>query len=73
VAPSTWPRTPSLRRIKVDRQSTLWEALLPPALLRFPPGLSEADQLLDDPVFFEPIVPFFRREIETNLDPHGPA
>ena len=46
-------------RIKVDAQQTLWEAILPPELLRLPPGLEQVDRLLDDPVFFEPFVPFF--------------
>ena len=46
-------------RTKVDAQQTLWEAILPPELLRLPPGLEQVDRLLDDPVFFEPFVPFF--------------
>jgi len=48
-----------LLRTKVDAQQTLWEAILPPELLRLPPGLEQVDHLLDDPVFFEPFVPFF--------------
>jgi IS5 family transposase len=48
-----------LLRTKVDAQQTLWEAILPPELLRLPPGLEQVDRLLDDPVFFEPFVPFF--------------
>jgi transposase, IS5 family len=44
---------------KVDPQPTLWETILPPEFLRLPPGLSEIDRLLDDPVFFEPFEEFF--------------
>jgi len=54
---------PPLLRTKIDAQQTLWEAILPPEFLSLPPGLSEVDQLLDDPVFFEPFVPFFHPEI----------
>ena len=50
-------------RTKVDAQATLWETLLPPEFLRLPPGLSEIDALLDDPVFFEPFEEFFDPEI----------
>jgi transposase, IS5 family len=50
-------------RTKVDAQATLWETLLPPEFLRLPPGLSEIDRLLDDPVFFEPFEEFFDPEI----------
>jgi len=46
-------------RTKVDPQPTLWEAILPPEFLALPPGLEQIDRLLDDPVFFEPFVPFF--------------
>jgi transposase, IS5 family len=46
-------------RTKVDPQPTLWEAILPPEFLALPPGLGQIDGLLDDPVFFEPFVPFF--------------
>jgi IS5 family transposase len=52
-----------LLRTKVDAQQTLWEAILPPELLRLPPGLEQVDRLLDDPVFFEPFVPFFHPTI----------
>ena len=48
---------------KVDAQPTLWEAILPPEFLRLPPGLEQVDRLLDDPVFFEPFVPFFHPKI----------
>ena len=46
-------------RTKVDPQPTLWEAILPPEFSALPPGLARIDRLLDDPVFFEPFVPFF--------------
>ena len=46
-------------RTKVDPKQTLWEAILPPEFLRLPPGLERVDRLLDDPVFFEPFVPYF--------------
>ena len=48
---------------KVDPQPTLWETILPPEFLRLPPGLSEIDALLDDPVFFESFEEFFDPEI----------
>jgi IS5 family transposase len=38
---------------------SLWEAVLPPELLRLPEELARVDALLDDPVFFTPFVPFF--------------
>jgi IS5 family transposase len=50
-------------RTKVDPQPTLWEALLPPEFSALPPGLAQIDRLLDDPVFFEPFVPFFDPDI----------
>jgi transposase, IS5 family len=43
----------------VCEQPTLWESVLPPELLALPPELARVDALLDDPVFFEPFVPFF--------------
>jgi transposase, IS5 family len=48
---------------KVNPQPTLWETILPSEFLRLPPGLSEVDRLLDDPVFFEPFEEFFDPEI----------
>jgi IS5 family transposase len=54
---------PSLLRTKVDPQKTLWEAILPAEFLRLPPALERVDRLLDDPVFFEPFVPFFHPAI----------
>lgn len=38
---------------------SLWEAVLPPEVLRLPEHLARVDALLDDPVFFAPFVPFF--------------
>lgn len=43
----------------VGDQVSLWEAVLPPELLRLPDELARVDALLDDPVFFAPFVPFF--------------
>ena len=38
---------------------SLWEAVLPPEVLRLPEQLARVDALLDDPVSFVPFVPFF--------------
>jgi len=38
---------------------SLWEARLPPELLRLPDDLARVDALLDDPAFFAPFAPFF--------------
>jgi IS5 family transposase len=38
---------------------SLWEARLPPELLRLPEDLVRVDALLDDPAFFAPFAPFF--------------
>ncbi len=46
-------------RTKVDGQQALWESLLPEEFRRLPPGLQAVDELLDDPVFFEPFVAHF--------------
>ena len=43
----------------VADQPSLWEAILPDELRRLPAELSRIDELLDDPVFFAPFVPFF--------------
>jgi len=43
----------------VGDQVSLWEAVLPPELLRLPDELARVDELLDDPVFFTPFVPLF--------------
>src|SRR5579864_8281459 len=37
----------------------LWEASLPPELLRLPEELARVDVLLDDPAFFAPFAPHF--------------
>jgi len=37
---------------------SLWEAVLPPELLKLPDELARVDALLDDPAFFTPFVPF---------------
>jgi IS5 family transposase len=44
---------PSMLRTVGD-QPTLWETILPAAVLRIPEELEAVDQLLDDPRFFEP-------------------
>ena len=36
---------------------SLWEASLPPELLRLPDDLVRVDALLDDPAFFAPFAP----------------
>jgi len=46
-------------RTKVDPQPSLFESMLPDEFRRLPPGLFAVDCLLDDPVFFEPFVPYF--------------
>ena len=56
-------------RTKVDPQATLWESLLPEEFRRLPPGLCAVDALLDDPVFFEPFVPYFDPCLRPALDP----
>jgi len=38
---------------------SLWEAVLPPEVLRLPTELARVDGLLDDPSFFAPFVEFF--------------
>ena len=43
----------------VGDQPGLWESVLPPELLVLPVELTRVDQLLDDPAFFAPFVPFF--------------
>ena len=43
----------------VGDQVSLWEAVLPPEVLRLPDELARVDALLDDPVFFGPFKPFF--------------
>src|SRR6267142_5904450 len=43
----------------VSDQMSLWEAVLPPELLKLPDELARVDALLDDPAFFSPFVPHF--------------
>ncbi len=43
----------------VSDQVSLWEAVLPPEVLKLPDELARVDALLDDPAFFTPLVPFF--------------
>ena len=43
----------------VGDQVSLWEAVLPPEVLRLPDELARVDALLDDPAFFGPFKPFF--------------
>ena len=43
----------------VGDQVSLWEAVLPPEVLKLPVELSRVDELLDDEVFFAPFLPFF--------------
>jgi len=43
----------------VGDQVSLWEAVLPPQVLKLPDELARVDALLDDPAFFTPFVPFF--------------
>jgi IS5 family transposase len=43
----------------VSDQVSLWEAVLPPELLKLPDELARIDVLLDDAVFFAPFEPFF--------------
>jgi IS5 family transposase len=45
--------------VTVGDQSSLFESVLPPELLRLPAELGRVDVLLDDPVFFAAFVPFF--------------
>ena len=43
----------------VNDQPTLWDSILPAEALVMSAELTRVDQLLDDPVFFAPFVPFF--------------
>ena len=43
----------------VGDQPSLFESALPEQLLRLPEELARVDQLLDDPAFFAPFMPFF--------------
>jgi len=42
---------------------SLWEAVLPPEVLRLPEELARVDALLDDPAFFVPFVPRHRSPV----------
>ena len=42
---------------------TLWETILPPAVLGMPAELEAVDRLLDDPRFFEPYREFFHASL----------
>jgi len=46
-----------------NAQRTLWESFLPESCLGLPAELEAVDQLLDDPVFFEPYRNFFDENI----------
>jgi IS5 family transposase len=59
--------------VTVGDQPSLFESVLPPELLRLPEELGRVDALLDDPVFFEPFVPFFDRLPITESRPDTPA
>jgi IS5 family transposase len=43
----------------INAEPTLWDAILPECCLGLPPGLAAVDEVLDDPRFFVPFVPFF--------------
>jgi IS5 family transposase len=47
----------------VNPQPTLWESILPEALLGLPVELEAVDRLLDDPRFFEPYRAFFHARL----------
>ena len=47
----------------VDEQPTLWESVLPAAVLRMPAELEAVDRLLDDERFFAPYRRFFHATI----------
>ena len=52
---------------------SLWEAVLPPEVLRLPEQLARVDALLDDPVFFVPFVPFFDPRVGRPSTPWRPT
>ena len=43
----------------INAEPTLWDAILPEQCLGLPTGLASVDELLNDPVFYVPFVPFF--------------
>jgi IS5 family transposase len=47
----------------VNVQPTLWESILPSAVLGMPAELEAVDRLLDDPRFFEPYRSFFHASL----------
>ena len=47
----------------VNEQPTLWETILPEAVLGLPAELEAVDRLLDDPRFFEPYQAFFHQAL----------
>ena len=47
----------------VGDQATLWESILPPAVLGMPAELVAVDRLLDDPRFFEVYRAFFHESL----------
>ncbi len=47
----------------VGDQATLWESILPAAVLGMPAELEQVDRLLDDPRFFEPYRAFFHERL----------
>jgi IS5 family transposase len=47
----------------VNAQPTLWETILPAAVLGMPAELAAVDRLLDDPRFFEPYRSFFHASL----------
>ena len=55
----------------VSDQVSLWEAVLPPELLKLPDELARVDELLDDPVFFAPLRSVFRPAGRAFLDADG--
>ena len=53
----------------VSEQPTLWESMLPEAVLGMPAELEAVDRLLDDPRFFEPYRAFFHASVGAAVDP----
>ena len=48
---------------------SLWEAVLPPEVLKLPDELARVERLLDDPAFFTPFVAFFDLRIGRRSTP----